>query len=61
MHLAPQTRIQSPVQSEPSLPSDLSDVDRERLQETDEEFVHHDWADLRRIIGARPHLGFFFF
>ena len=31
---------------------DLTDLDRETLAQTDEEFVPHTWEDLRNIIGV---------
>ena len=38
------------LQNQP-LPFNLTDLDRETLLQTDEEFVPHDWDDLKRIIG----------
>ncbi|EEH35829.1 hypothetical protein PAAG_00152 [Paracoccidioides lutzii Pb01] len=35
-----------------SLPFNLTDVDRKVLLQTDDEFVFHDWADLRNIIAT---------
>jgi hypothetical protein len=34
-----------------STPFNLTDVDRQVLSQTDEEFVFHDWEDLKGIIG----------
>ncbi|OAX79347.1 hypothetical protein ACJ72_06334 [Emergomyces africanus] len=33
-------------------PFNLTDVDRQVLSQTDDEFVYHDWADLKSIIAA---------
>ncbi|EDN07333.1 GIG1(induced by GlcNAc in Ca), DUF3605 superfamily domain-containing protein [Histoplasma capsulatum] len=35
-----------------SAPFNLTDVDRNVLSQTDDEFVYHDWADLKSIIAA---------
>ncbi|EEH11606.1 conserved hypothetical protein [Histoplasma capsulatum G186AR] len=35
-----------------SSPFNLTDVDRHVLSQTDDEFVYHDWADLKSIIAA---------
>lgn len=37
-----------------SSPFNLTDVDRHVLSQTDDEFVYHDWADLKSIIGPSP-------
>ena len=33
------------------LPFNLTDVDRETLAQTDEEFIPHSWEDLKDIVG----------
>ncbi|KAK2752092.1 hypothetical protein FQN55_007980 [Onygenales sp. PD_40] len=33
-------------------PFNLTDVDRQVLSQTDDEFVYHDWADLKQIIAS---------
>ncbi|PGH04337.1 hypothetical protein AJ79_07117 [Helicocarpus griseus UAMH5409] len=35
-----------------SLPFNLTEIDRQVLSQTDEEFVYHDWADLKDIVAA---------
>ena len=32
-------------------PFNLTEVDRQVLAQTDEEFQYHDWADLQDIVG----------
>ncbi|KAJ5467830.1 Protein of unknown function DUF3605 [Penicillium sp. IBT 31633x] len=40
----------------PKVPAfNLTDLDRKLLAMTDEEFVHHDWEDLKSIIGESSH------
>lgn len=39
-----------PTEQKPT-PFNLTDVDRQVLSQTDEEFVFHDWEDLKGIIG----------
>ena len=34
-----------------TLPFNLTDVDRATLEQTDEEFIPHDWEELKAIIG----------
>lgn len=36
-----------------ALPFNLTDLDREVLSQTDEEFVYHDWEEMRSIVGRR--------
>lgn len=36
------------------LPFNLTDLDREVLQQTDEEFVCHDWEEMKQIVGRNP-------
>lgn len=42
---------EQPTEQKPT-PFHLTDVDRQILSQTDEEFVLHDWEDLKGIIGA---------
>lgn len=42
---------EQPAEQKPT-PFHLTDVDRQILSQTDEEFVLHDWEDLKGIIGA---------
>lgn len=42
----------SPSAHEPP-PFNLTEVDRQVLSQTDEEFVYHDWENLKDIIGKR--------
>lgn len=42
--------IQEPKQQHPT-PFNLTEVDRLVLSQTDEEFVYHDWKDIKEIIG----------
>lgn len=37
------------------VPFNLTDLDRETLGQTDEEFIPHDWEDLKSIIGRFLH------
>lgn len=41
---------EQPTEQKPT-PFNLTDVDRQVLSQTDEEFVFHDWEDLKGIIG----------
>lgn len=41
-----------------STPFHLTELDRQLLAMSDEEFVAHDWDNLRDIIGESPHLLF---
>lgn len=34
----------------------LTDVDRATLRQTDEQFVPHDWEELKTIVGKAPNL-----
>jgi hypothetical protein len=38
-------------QAQTPAPFHLTELDRLILSQTDEEFVHHDWEDLKAIIG----------
>lgn len=41
---------EQPTEQKPT-PFNLTDVDRQVLSQTDEEFIFHDWEDLKGIIG----------
>lgn len=38
-----------------ALPFNLTDLDREVLSQTDEEFVYHDWEEMKQIVGRNLH------
>jgi hypothetical protein len=41
----------------PQVPAfNLTELDHKLLAMTDEEFVYHDWEDLKSIIGKSPHV-----
>lgn len=42
---------EEPPTEQKSIPFNLTDIDRQVLSQTDEEFVFHDWEDLEGIIG----------
>lgn len=37
-----------------ALPFNLTDLDREVLSQTDEDFVYHDWEEMKQIVGRNP-------
>jgi hypothetical protein len=41
---------EQPTEQKPT-PFNLTDIDRQVLSQTDEEFIFHDWEDLKGIIG----------
>ena len=44
-----------PPLQEQQVPFNLTDLDKECLSQTDEEFIPHDWQDLKKIVGKLIH------
>ena len=45
------TFFPTPPLQDQQVPFNLTDLDRECLSQTDEDFVPHDWQDLKKIVG----------
>lgn len=44
--------VNAGVKAAEDSPFPLTDLDRKVLSQTDEEYVKHDWEDLKRVIGV---------